>query len=167
MFFVIFKRCLKWNKQFKWTTNNATSFNLMTYLFVKNVMIQFMRLNLIETWNYSHFDIVKTLNMIDSQCFNFVQSFLSFHERSIENDEAQTHHIYDDFAHYKCRLSLSKFVLNNRLRMKSTAKLMKLSSRHFFLQSFMIAYQRNYNISIINFDNKNLKWYQKVIYIDK
>ena len=160
---------LKLNSKFskQWQTTSFFS-NFMKYMFVKNVMIQSMKFELIETWNYSEFDLMKTLNYVDNKCSSLVQNFLSIHERSQEkNNENRIYHVRDDSTHYNVQLFLFDFVLNKQLRIKSKTNLMKLNFQHFFLQSLMTTYRRNYNFRVMNFENKTLKWYQKIAYTDR
>ena len=98
---------------------------------------------------------MKTLNFLKVKCFILINSYLSFYERSAVKN--QKHHIQKNVFHHNAQMSLSDFVFNNRLRIKANSKLMKLFSQHFFFQRFMTAYERDYVISMKNFEKRNLK----------
>ena len=103
---------------------------------------------------------MKILNYVDIKCFILIQNFLSSHERtSKQNNEHRTHHVRENDTHHNAQFFLSDYVLDNHnhLRMKINFKLMKLLNQHFFLQRLMIAYRRDYNIDVLNFDTKLLK----------
>ena len=157
----------RFHRSFKVMIDRVAFFNFMSYLFAKNVMTQSMRLNLIEAWNQSDSILMKTLILIDNRCFTLMQSFLFVHERTQKNDdENRTHHIHEDVEHIFAQLFLKSFVLNNQLQIKTKANLMKLVSRHFFLQQLIFAYLREYDMNVINFEHKLLKWYKRLIYND-
>ena len=83
--------------------------------------------------------------------------FFFFHERIQKNDdEIQMYHIHEDDRHHFAQLFLKDFLENN-LKMKSTFKLMKLSSQHSFLQQLILAYQREYEMSMMIFEFKSIK----------
>ena len=103
---------------------------------------------------------MKILNYVDIKCFILIQNFLLLHERiSKQNNEHRAHHVRENDTHYNAQLFLSDYVLDNHnhLRMKINFKLMKLLNQHFFLQRLMIAYRRDYNIDVLNFDTKLFK----------
>ena len=80
------------------------------------------------------------------------------HERTQEkDDEIQIHHIHENTTHDYVQLSLSEFVFENELKMKTKTKLMKLFSQHSFLQQLLNVYRREYDIHVMNFDSKILK----------
>ena len=172
--FNILSSCLYYsdviNRSFKTMIDNAVSSNFMKYLIAKNVMTQSMRFELIDAWNHSHSKLVKILNYVDVKCLILIQSFLSSHERtSKQNNEHRAHHVREDDTHHNAQLFLFDYVLDNQnhLRMKASFKLMKLSNQHFFVQQLMIAYRRDYNIDVLNFDTRLFKWYQKIAYTNK
>ena len=72
-----------------------------------------------------------------------------------ENDEL--HLIVDDSEHRLCKLSFHDFVLNSYFRIESRINLMRLSSQHDFLQSFMTIYRRDYELQMMNFEKRQLK----------
>ena len=100
---------------------------------------------------------MKTLTLIDNKCFTLIQNFSLSHERIQKNDdETQMHHIYENDKHHFAQLSLKDFFENN-FKMKSTFKLMKLSSQHSFLQQLILTYQREYEMSMMIFEFKFIK----------
>lgn len=129
-------------------------------------MTQSMRLGLAGAWDESHPELMKALALIDSKCPTLVQSFLPSHERTQEeDDETQMHHIHGDDGHHFAQLSLKGF-LGNNLKMKSASKLMKLPPQHPFLQQLILAYQREYEMSMVVFESKPIKWYRRLSYTD-
>ena len=166
--FVLFSDVI--DKNFKTMIDNVVSSNFMKYLIAKNVMTQSMRFELIDAWNHNHSKLVKILNYVDVKCFILIQSFLSFHERtSKQNNEHRAYHVRENDTHHNAQFSLFDYVLDNQnhLRMKINFKLMKLSNQYFFVQQLMIAYRKDYNIDILNFDTRLLKWYQKIAYTNR
>ena len=98
---------------------------------------------------------MKALNFLKIKCFILINNYLFFYKRfAIEN---QKHYIQKNAFHHNAQMSLFDFVFNNQLRIKTNNRLMKLFSQHFFFQRFMIAYERNYVISIKNFEKRDFK----------
>ena len=154
-------------RTFKTMTDNAASSNLMTYLFARDVIIQFMRLELVEAWDHTHSALIKALNDVNDKCFNLVQSFLSSVERLLNEDEKNdTHQIIESKQHRRAQLSLFDFALNKYLLMKSHRKLKNVNSQHSFLQQLILIYERDYRIRVLNFESKSLRWYRRLTYID-
>ena len=141
----------------------------MKYLFARNVMIQSLRLELTEAWKHEHSKLIEALHIFDIKCFTLIKSFLSLSERFLEkNNENRSHHIHDDVEHFFVQLSLSELIIeNSSLRMTTRMNLRKLNSRHFFLQKIAKTYYKNYDKKMINFDNKSLKWYQRLTFTDE
>ena len=81
---------------------------------------------------------------------------MSINEQKI-NDSDETHFVVDDSKHRLIKLSLQNFVLNLYFRIEANINLMRLSSQHDFLQSFMTIYKRNYELQMLNFDERRLK----------
>ena len=76
---------------------------------------------------------MKAIDYVNNKRFTLIQSFLSSHERTFENnDEHRTHHVREDSLHNNAQLFLNEFMLNNHLRMKTKSKLMKLLAQHLF-----------------------------------
>ena len=156
-------------KIFKTLIDQATSSNLMSYLFVRDVMTQSLRFEFAKIWKHIHSELIEILDFVDSKCSTFVKSFLSSNERtSEENDETRSHHIRDDFSHHFAQFSFFDFMTkSNALKLKVRINLIKLSFQHSFLQSFTNAYLRKYNMRVIKFDFKSSKWYRRLTYIDR
>ena len=145
---------------FKTLTNQIAFSNFMKYLFVKNVITQSLRLKLIETWDYTHFELIETLDFVNNKCSTLMKNFLFLNERILdENDENRTQrHIRVDKKHRSTQLSCFEFIAKfNSFRMKTRVNFMKLFSQYSFFQKIMQTYLRDYEIRMLNFDFKSLK----------
>ena len=144
---------------FKTLIDQTASSNFMKYLFVRDVMTQSLRLELANVWKHIHSELIEILNFVNSKCSTLVKNFLFLNERTSEkNDETRSHHIRSDFSHHFAQLSFFDFVAElNALKLKIRVNLTKLFFQHSFLQSFIDAYLKKYNMRIIKFDFKSSK----------
>ena len=146
-------------------TNQATSFNLMRYLFFKNTLSQSIRLELMKTWNHDHLELVNAIRMIHTLCSILMQSYLFVHEQVLSFDKTfNAHEMTKDLEHKNAQLSLRTYELHEQLRINSQANLMRMSSQHVFVQELMNAYETSIKIKVLNLRSKSLKWYRRIAY---
>ena len=81
-------------------TDHAASLNLMKYLFSRDVMTQFMRFELTESWNDSA-ELQKALILLENYCLMLIQSFLSLKEQIIKKDVNEVHAVMFDEHHQR------------------------------------------------------------------
>ena len=114
-------------KIFKIMTNQTFFFNFMKYLFSRDVFNQFFKFDFAKIWNHDHSKIMKTLNLMNSFCFSFVQNFL-FRKKQIINDEDDNiRTIEKNVRHHRVQFFVVDFVLQNQFQIISYAKSMKFS----------------------------------------
>jgi hypothetical protein len=75
-------------RTFKRHADNTAPPNLIEYLFSKNIVTQFIRLDLADAWSSNYPELNEPLNLLKAHCPRLVQSFLSAYER--EDNMKQT-----------------------------------------------------------------------------
>ena len=65
-------------KSFKTMTNVATSSNLLTYFFDKNVLKQSIRFDLLNAWTKTYSNLIKLLTNVKKKCFALIRIYFLF-----------------------------------------------------------------------------------------
>ena len=148
----------------------ATSFNLLKYLFAKNIFKQSLRLEFLNAWTSTYFDFVKLLTNV-KQKKNFIRNFLFISKQILNDDDVEKIEIQKNAKHVFVRLFMFVFKLNvnrnNYFSIRSHVNFSKLSFNHSFFETFENAFEQKYDIKkIMNWKFKRLKWKKKLIYID-
>ena len=147
-------------------TDAAASLNLISYLFVQDVMKQSIQLELTEVWEYLYSAVMHCLTLLKDRCLFLIFSFLSADEQDlmIEKDDMI---VQKNKNHSRVCLSVIDFWLktDNYYSFESSTKLSLLSSHHRFLWQLSQAFDVNYDLQrVLNFENQKIRWASQLTY---
>lgn len=95
-----------------------------------------------------------------------MQSFLPIGEQEMKKENNKAHTVIKDGEHRLAQISLAGFQLEGELQVSSYARLIKLPMQHPFMQQLIDTYKRCYELHVLNFGRKPLKWYRRIAYTD-